>query len=269
LTRFVLRRSQFNIGNHGLTLLVYMLKRDELTKYLNALLECDKFRDSAIQGLQVEGKDTVSSVATGVSVSEELFLKAIDAGTEMIIVHHGILWERDSRVVKGILRKRLCMLLENNISLVAYHLPLDAHPLYGNNAVAAKRLGLTGLKRLGDIGFYGQVKLTTLDSVAARVKGIFLSEPVVFGFGPRKIRRIGFCSGGAARDITHAIEEQCDVFITGEADEPTLHIAKEAGIHFIAAGHYATEKFGIQALGDHIAAIFRLPVQFFDIPNPI
>ncbi len=246
-----------------------MISRDDLIHYLNDYLKIDEFSDYGPQGLQVEGKSEVQTIVTGVSASVQLFEKAVQAGADMIIVHHGILWDRDSHVIKGGFKNRIKLLLENDITLLCYHLPLDKHAEIGNNAVIAKKLGLSNLEEFGDVGIQGQIKETELQSLLKTIQDTIKSDPLVFAYGPEKISKIAICSGSAQKEITIAIENGADVFITGEVSEPTMHIAKEGNIHFIAAGHYATETFGIKALGDHIEKKYNLPVKFIDVPNPV
>ncbi len=245
------------------------MNRDTLIKYLDGYLKISEFQDYGPLGLQVEGKKRVRKVAVAVSASVELFERARERGADLVIVHHGIFWDRESRVLKGGLKERIRLLLDGDISLLAYHLPLDKHPRVGNNAVAARKLGLKKATGLGEIGIQGEVAAITLPSFLKRVKALYSSDPLIFSFGPAKIKRIGICSGAAQGEITEAITAGLDAYLTGEVSEQTMHLAKEGKIHFIAAGHYATEKLGIRALGDHIARKFNLKVEFIDIPNPV
>jgi dinuclear metal center YbgI/SA1388 family protein len=246
-----------------------MVERDTLIRFLNDYLKIDEFDDYGPQGLQVEGKASVKKIVTAVSASLQLFEKAADSGADMIIVHHGILWDKQSSVVKGGFKNRLHALLSADISLLAYHLPLDKHPEIGNNALAAKQLELCNVATFGQIGVMGETDAMTFDQLLAKVRKLYESDPLVFPYGPEKITRIGICSGGCQRDLTLAIDSGLDAFITGEVSESTMHFAKEGHIHFIAAGHYATERLGIQALGDLIREKFKVKVSFLDIPNPV
>lgn len=246
-----------------------MVKRDELIRYLNDYLQINEISDYGPQGLQVEGKADVGKIVTGVSASVQLFSEAARDSADMIIVHHGLLWDRDSHVVKGWFKSRLATLLQNDITLLAYHLPLDKHPEVGNNAVAAKKLQLEEVKEFGQVGIQGLVPELSFEHLLSSVQKVFKSDPIVFAYGPKVIKHVAICSGGAQKDITLAIDEGMDAYITGEVSESTMHLAKEGNIHFIAAGHYATERLGIQALGDHIANHFDVEVQFIDIPNPV
>lgn len=246
-----------------------MALRDEIILFLNDYLQVDQFKDYGPNGLQVEGKDKVERIVTGVSASAELFAKAAAKGADMIIVHHGILWEKNSLVIKGGFRRRLELLLADEINLLAYHLPLDKHPQIGNNALAAAALGLEALQEFAEVGLQGKVQPIPFAEFLAKVQAYYGTEPLVFSYGPERIERIGICSGGAPRSIVEAIDRGLDVYITGEASEATLHLAKEGRIHFIAAGHYATEKPGIRALGDLVSKQFNVHVEFIDIPNPV
>ncbi len=241
----------------------------ELVKYLNGYLNVREVPDSGPMGLQVEGRKEVNKVVTGVSANLALFEEAVARKADAIIVHHGLLWDRDSRVISGLFKRRLQFLLQHDLSLLAYHLALDRHEKIGNNFLAAKALAVKNIQPLGDIGVQGEIKPLRIEALAERVRDLFRHPVLSFGYGPEFIRRVGFCSGGAARDVYLAIDAKLDAFITGEAAEPTMQIAREAGIHFIAAGHHATEKLGIIALGRHIEKKFHIKVEFVDIENPI
>ncbi|MBN1543489.1 Nif3-like dinuclear metal center hexameric protein [candidate division KSB1 bacterium] len=245
------------------------MNRDMLIDHLNQLLAVDTFSDYGPQGLQVEGRSEVRSIVTGVSAGAELFEKAVERKADMIIVHHGLLWDRDPRVIKGPFKKRIKILLENDLSLLSYHLPLDKHAEFGNNAVAAKKLALRELKDFGDVGIQGVCPELSPAELVQQVAKLYKCDPLVFEYGPSSVKKIGLCSGGAARDLLLAIDLGLDAYITGEAAEPSLYLAKEGNIHFIAAGHYATERIGIQQLGDYLRSRFELQVEFIDLPNPI
>ena len=247
-----------------------MESRDKIIGYLNELFNVSEFEDYGPIGLQVEGKEQVDKIITGVSVSQELFEKAHDSGADMIIVHHGLLWDRDSRVISGVFKKRLVSLLSHNITLLAYHLPLDAHQGIGNNALAARALGIATPKPFAEIGLYGQLTDPyEAEVLFEKIKKLYQSEPLIFPFGPSEIRSLAICSGGAQKFLSEAIAMQLDCYITGEASEIVMHLAKEGKIHFVAAGHYATEKLGINALGERLALEFDVEVEFIDIPNPV
>ncbi len=246
-----------------------MILRDELTANLNEYLAVHEFSDYGPNGLQVEGKEKVEKIITAVSANVELFDLAIEKKADMIIVHHGIIWSKESPVVKGGLKARLKRLLDNEITLLAYHLPLDKHMQVGNNAQAAKNLQLRDIEGFIDVGVKGVMDPIPFTSFLENVKSYYGSNPLVFDYGPKTVSRIGICSGGSQYYISQAIEDGLDVFITGEVSEPVMHKAKEGNIHFIAAGHYATERPGIMALGDYIAAQFDVDVKYIDVHNPV
>jgi dinuclear metal center YbgI/SA1388 family protein len=246
-----------------------MVFRDEIIRYLNDYLQVALFKDFGPNGLQVEGRERISKIATAVSASVQLFERAAEINADMIIVHHGVLWNKDSRVVKGGYKRRLEILLSNQMALLAYHLPLDKHPVIGNNALAAEALQVKNRGEFADVGLMGDVKPCPLDVLLKNITDFYQSNPLVFAYGPEQIERIGICSGGAQRSIVEAIDLGLDAFITGESSEATMHLAQEGDIHFIAAGHYASERPGIQALGQHVAQHFEIPVEFIDIPNPV
>lgn len=246
-----------------------MAHRDEIIHFFNDYLQVEQFKDFCPNGLQVEGKAEVKRIVTGVSASAELFAKAAAKGADMIIVHHGILWEKNDPVIKGGFRRRLELLLADEITLLAYHLPLDKHPRIGNNALAAAALGLEALQEFAEVGLHGKIPATFFPEFVEKVRGFYGSQPLIFACGPERVERIGICSGGAQRWLADAIDMGLDVYVTGEASEATLHLAKEGKIHFIAAGHYATERLGIRALGELAAQQFGVSVEFIDIPNPV
>jgi len=221
-------------------------------------------------GLQVVGAADVKKIACGVSASRELFERAGELGAELVLVHHGLFWDRDSRVIGPELKGRLRALFDADLTLAAYHLALDAHPELGNNVLLARELGVDPLERFAEIGFAGPLERPQpMDEFATRVRERLDRPPLVFSYGPETIRRVAICSGGAARHLADAVAGGYDCFVTGEADEPTKHAAKEAGIHFVAAGHYATETLGVRTLAERIAQEFSLEWEFVDLPNPV
>src|SRR5262245_29087711 len=221
-------------------------------------------------GLQVAGAHDVDRIACGVSASLELFERTASVGAQMLLVHHGILWDRDSRVIDDALRRRLKTLLDAEITLAAYHLALDAHPELGNNALIARELGIEPAEHFAEIGFGGPLaEPVSVGQFEARVREKLGIEPVVFAHGPERIERAAVITGGAARYLADAAREGYDLFLTGEPAEPSLHTARELGIHFVAAGHYATERIGIKALAERLAEHFELEWEFIDLPNPV
>jgi dinuclear metal center YbgI/SA1388 family protein len=243
---------------------------------LDRLLDPAAFEDHGPNGLQVPGCEEITTVATGVSAGLELFERAASAGAELVLVHHGLFWEGQPRAVSRELAARLKLLLAHDINLVAYHLPLDAHPEIGNNALIADGLRAEarepfGLHRGRAIGFAARF---SGDGLAApelfeRVHALTGREPLVFDGGPDRVRTLGIVSGGAAGDLQQAIDAGLDAFLTGEPAEPAMALAREAGVHFIAAGHYATETFGVRRLGELVAERFDLDHEFIDVPNPV
>jgi dinuclear metal center YbgI/SA1388 family protein len=253
-----------------------MAELSELLGELNRLLEIDAFDDFCPNGLQVQGRPTVDRVATGVSAGAELFEAALALNADLVITHHGLFWERDDRRVIGSLRERLGLLLRADVSLAAYHLPLDAHQTLGNNALIAAGLGADLLVPFGDAGrrAVGWSARFAGDGIAAhelvaRVAALTARTPLAFLEGPEQVRTIGIVSGGAPRTINEAIAAGLDAFLTGEPAEGTRALAREAGIHFVAAGHHATETFGVKALGEHLATRFGIAHSYIEIDNPV
>jgi dinuclear metal center YbgI/SA1388 family protein len=249
---------------------------------LDALLEPARFEDYGPNGLQVPGAPQVDTVATGVSANLELFERAAAEKAQLLIVHHGLFWGTSPGPIDAALKRRLQILFDADIGLVAYHLPLDAHPELGNNALIAKALGATSLEPFAlhhgeSIGFIatlpggssGETTGTPAQDLFTRVRELTARDPLVFDAGPPTIRRLAIVSGGGADYIADAIAAGADALLTGEPVERVMSTAREAGIHFIAAGHYATETFGVKALGEHIAQRFGVRHVFLDVPNPI
>ena len=248
--------------------------RDTLLDHLSDYLKVPTFRDYGPQGLQVEGKPEVRKVVTGVSGSVTLFEAAAAAGADMVLVHHGIFWDRDSRVVKGGLKRRLQLLLDNEITLGAYHLCLDAHPELGNNILAARGLGLENIQPWNDdngqgLGFRGEWSGMSPQDALSAINALYGSESLAFLSGPNPVRTVGIISGGAQGYLKQAIDLGLDLFVTGDASEYCMNQALEAGIHFVSAGHYNTERLGIRALGEHLAEQFGVEHEFIDLPNPV
>jgi dinuclear metal center YbgI/SA1388 family protein len=244
--------------------------RDEILAFASELLDLDAYPDYGPMGLQVAGARNVERIACGVSASLELFERAAAVGAQMLLVHHGVLWDRDPRVIDDAMRRRLKTLFDADITLAAYHLALDAHPEVGNNALLARELGIEPSEQFAGIGFGGPLpEPVSVDQFAARVQESLGGEPVVFAHGPDRVERAAVVTGGAARYLADAAREGYDLFLTGEPAEPSLHTARELGIHFVAAGHYATERIGVQALAKRLAEQFDLEWEFIDLPNPV
>ena len=249
------------------------MDQNRLSEYLHKYLQVDLFTDIAPNGLQVEGTSIIKKIITGVSASVELFNRAIQEQADCVLVHHGIIWNFERPLFRGSYRERIRLLLEHNINLYAYHLPLDAHPEVGNNAQICKRLGLGSIEPFGEykgqlIGMKGYIEETEKDEVFKRIESVMSKKCLIYPFGSDGIKSIAVISGGGQKDVAQAIEAKIDLFITGEVSEFIMHLAKEEKIHFIAAGHYATEKFGILALGEHLSKQFAIETLFIDIPNP-
>lgn len=251
-----------------------MIPLTTLENYTNTLLNTANISDYAPNGVQVRGQEKISRMITGVSACQELFQTAIEQKADLILVHHGMFWEKESRVVEGRLKKRLKQLLENDISLMAYHLPLDCHPELGNNIQILNRLKLEtaepfGLYRGAHLSFIGRSHLKlSLSEFSTQLNKLFGKKPLVLPFGPEQIQYIAICSGAAPELIHEAKQKGADLFLSGEATEHVYHFAKEENIHFVAAGHHHTERFGVQALGEHLANHFGIQHQFVDIHNP-
>jgi dinuclear metal center YbgI/SA1388 family protein len=248
----------------------------EIVAELDRVLDAAAFSDYGPNGLQVQGCEEVTHVATGVSASLELFERAIAAGAQLIVTHHGLLWSGDDPRVVGARRDRLRALLVADVSLAAYHLPLDAHPVLGNNALIAAGLGLVDPQPFGEhhgraVGVRASVPGdgVAVGELLARTAALVGREPLAFPGGPEVVRSVGIVSGGAARSVEEAIAAGLDAFLTGEPAEWAGALAREAGIHFIAAGHHATETFGPRALGEHLRGRFGVRVTDIAVANPV
>jgi dinuclear metal center YbgI/SA1388 family protein len=244
--------------------------RDAILKYAAELLDLDAHPDYGPMGLQVEGAEEVSRIACGVSASLALFQRAAELKAQLLIVHHGLLWDKDSRRIDGPMRKRLQALFDADITLAAYHLALDAHPEIGNNALVAKQLGIEPKERFAGIGFGGPLRpATEAERFVGRVREKLGREPLVFPHGPQKIKRAAVVTGRGGRFFAEAAAAGYDLFLTGEAEEPALHLARELGVHYVAAGHYATERFGVQALAKKVAERFGVEADYIELGNPV
>ena len=248
------------------------MRRDELLGYLDELLAPGRFKDYCPNGLQVEGANNVARIVLGVTASQALIDAAIARGADTLLVHHGWFWRGEDGRVTGIRKARLKTLLENDISLIAYHLPLDGHAEFGNNAQLAQRLGWTVEGRFGeqDVGWYGRLDETrTLGEVTRRVSAELGREPLVIGAETQQVSRIAWCSGGAQSLFEAALSLGVQVFLSGEISEQHVHLAHETGVAYLAVGHHASERYGVEALAAHLAAKFGLDCAFIDIDNPV
>lgn len=248
------------------------MNREELVEYLDGLLEPGKFRDYCPNGLQVEGRPDIRRLVAGVTASQALLDAAVARGADAILVHHGYFWKGEDGRVTGIRRQRLATLLSNGINLLAYHLPLDAHAEFGNNAQLASRLGWQPEGRFGDqdIAWFGRLdRAKTLAAMAGDIATLLGRPPMAIGEAGRPVRRIAWCSGGAQGYFEQAIALGVDAYVSGEISEQTVHLARESGVAYLACGHHATERYGVQALSSHLAQRFGLDCTFVDIDNPV
>lgn len=248
-----------------------MAQRDIVESCLREWLQPDRFKDYGPNGLQVEGACEVRCIASGVTASLAFIEAAIAAGADTLLVHHGLFWRGQDGRLTGWLRQRVARLLAHDINLFAYHLPLDAHPEWGNNAQFGLRLGLNADGRFGeqDLGFIAPAHaLDSLQSLQAALRGSLQREPVLLPGDGRPLRRIAWCTGGAQGYFEAAVAAGADAFITGELSEPQAHLARETGVAFIACGHHATERYGAPALAGHLAAQLGLQHRFIEIDNP-
>lgn len=248
-----------------------MVKRDDLAAYCHQLLNVDDFHDYAPNGLQVEGREAIHTLVTGVTASRALIERAIALKADAIMVHHGWFWKGEPAPLTGMKGARVRLLMQHNISLFAYHLPLDAHPELGNNARLAKLWALTdetadatSLLRIGRLR-----EAQAIEDFLLRIERTLGRPPLHLPGGPEQVQRIAWCSGAAQKMLPQAAAWGADVFVSGEVSEQTFHEAAELGVHYVAAGHHATERVGIQALGNHLQEHFDLTVQFVDIVNPV
>ncbi|WP_191603079.1 Nif3-like dinuclear metal center hexameric protein [Marinomonas algicola] len=252
------------------------MKRNDFIKRLNAILNIEQFKDYAPNGLQIEGSDEIKRVVTGVTACQALIEEAIRLEADAIVVHHGYFWKGEPYPITGMKYRRIAALIKNDINLFAYHLPLDAHPVLGNNAGLADQLGLisrvglqSGVELDKAIGLVGVLDEAVSSQDFRKMIEKAVNRNVLFEVvNEQSIRKVALCTGGAQDYIEQASEMGADVFITGEVSERTIHLAREMGIHFCAAGHHATERFGPMLLARHLRDAFGLDVVFVDIDNP-
>jgi dinuclear metal center YbgI/SA1388 family protein len=246
-----------------------MARRDEILAFADELLDVSSYPDFGPIGLQVVGADEVTTIACGVSASRDLFEHAASMGAQFVLVHHGLFWDGDPRVVDTRMKSRLRALFDADLTLAAYHLALDAHLEIGNNALLARELDVEVDERF-DVGVGGMLsEPVTPDVFTARVRERLGRDPLSFLYGPDEVRRVAIVSGGAASRLPTAANAGYDLFLTGEAAEPTMMTARELGIHFVAGGHYATERLGVQALAARIAEEFDVEWSFVELTNPV
>ncbi len=247
-----------------------MARRDDIVAFADQLLDVARWQEFAPAGLQVIGTDEVTRIACGVSSSLELFERAARTEAELVLVHHGLFWRNEPLVVDRRLRGRLAALFAHDLSLVAYHLALDAHPDIGNSAQLARTLGIEPECSFAAVGIGGRLGApVSIDELTDRVREAVGREPLVFAEGHSRIERVAVSTGAGGYDLIAAAHEGFDCLVTGEPEEPSLHTARELGIHLIAAGHYATERLGVQALAERIGDEFGIPWEFIEVDNPV
>jgi dinuclear metal center YbgI/SA1388 family protein len=249
------------------------MRLNELETYLNQLLDVAHFRDYCPNGLQVEGRSEVHKLISGVTASVDLLQAAITVGADAILVHHGYFWRGEDPCLVNMKRRRIGMLMKYDVSLLAYHLPLDAHAELGNNAQLAHLMGFVETGRFGEqnIAMQGTLlsQVSTLEDLRINIEYALSRKPLVIGDDAKLVERIAWCTGGAQDYFDEAIRLGMDAFVTGEISERNVHAARESGVAFISAGHHATERYGIQALGEHISCKFDIAHQFIDIDSPV
>ena len=248
------------------------MQRDALNRYLENYLEVPRFKDYCPNGLQVEGRPVVEHLVCGVTASLALIEAAIERGADGLLVHHGWFWKSEDGRVTGFRKQRMARLLQHDLNLFAYHLPLDAHAEVGNNAQLARRLGWTIEGRFGeqDLGFVGAPSIRcSAGDLARQVETSFQRSPLLLGDPERPVKRVAWCSGGAQGYFESALATGADLFLSGEISEQTTHFARETGMMYLAAGHHATERYGVQALGEHLETTHSIRCEFVEIDNPV
>jgi len=252
-----------------------MARLPDIVEFSDELLNVSQFTDYCPNGLQVEGNLTVKKIVSGVTASQALIDGAIELNADLLLVHHGFFWRGENAAIVGLKKKRIHALMMNNISLLAYHLPLDAHKLYGNNAQLVERLALQSVASFGgdgsDIGLIAEAESSlTAQEFGARLQSVLGRQPThLSAFENKQVKTIAICSGGAQSYFESAIAAGVDAFITGEVSEQSYHLAMESGVDFFAAGHHATERYGVQSLAKLLVEKFSVEHEYLDINNPI
>lgn len=247
-----------------------MASRSDILAQLSEWLRPEEFQDYCPNGLQVEGRTEIRRLVTGVTASQALLDAAVADGADMLLVHHGYFWKGESQPVTGMKRNRLKTLLDHDLNLVAYHLPLDDHPEYGNNRQLGSVLDIRNARPLAGLLWQGELaEPMTSPEFAAAISRRLNREVLHVGQGPERIRTVAWCTGAAQGYLDKAVAAGVDAYISGEISEPTTHIARECGIHYYAAGHHATERYGVQALGKALADVFGIEHRFIDCDNPV
>ncbi|NVK23540.1 MAG: Nif3-like dinuclear metal center hexameric protein [Gammaproteobacteria bacterium] len=251
------------------------MSNKQLQTLLNQLLSSDKIKDYCPNGLQVEGKTEINKIVTGVTASEALIDAAIDVQADAILVHHGYFWKGENQTITGLKKNRIGKLIKHDINLFAYHLPIDVHPELGNNAQLASLLGITNIEAIDQVSPLGVLmrgefeQALTATQLTASITSTLHRAPLVSDARKQAIKTVAWCTGGGQGYIDTAAELGIDAFITGEASEQTIHSSREHGIDFFAAGHHATERYGVKAVGEYLQQNHGLDVEFIDIPNPV
>lgn len=247
------------------------MTRNELVEYLDNYLQCARYKDAAPNGLQISGKNQIEKIIVAVTASQSILDFAAAEKADAVLVHHGYFWKGETQCITGVKRNRIARLLQHDINLLAYHLPLDAHPIVGNNAQLGLQLGLRNIKPLDDGLLYSGELLEPLtgqvfQKYIAQILGRLPQHIAVLN---RPIKTLAWCTGAAQDHIIQAAELGVDAFLSGEISERTYYLAQELGIDYFACGHHATERYGIQALGQHLAEQFPLTIEFVDTDNPV
>ncbi|CAE6516057.1 MAG TPA: Nif3-like dinuclear metal center hexameric protein [Nitrosomonas nitrosa] len=248
------------------------MQQNALENYLNQLLDIPRFHDYCPNGLQVEGRTHIHNLISGVTASLDFLNNAVAMDADAVLVHHGYFWRGEDPALRGMKYRRIALLIKHEINLFAYHLPLDAHIELGNNAQLGKKLNFMTKGYFGEqnLAVYGQpIHELTLQQLEAQISSTLVRKPVIIGDPAKSIRRVAWCTGAAQSYFEEAIRLGVDAFITGEISEQNVHAARESGVAFISAGHHATERYGVQALGEHIAQQFNIDHQFVDSDNPV
>ncbi|MDP3561865.1 MAG: Nif3-like dinuclear metal center hexameric protein [Legionellaceae bacterium] len=252
-----------------------MITRNTLATYLNDFLACEAFQDYAPNGLQVEGRLDIKTICTAVTASESVIEEAVAMGADALLVHHGFFWRGEDAVITGMRRRRIGHLLKHDLNLFAYHLPLDCHPTLGNNVFLGNLLQIQNMKsydisKVANILWAGDLSSpVTAEELSQQIARLLQRKPMYIPVNDKPIKRIAWCSGGAQDYIEQAKEKGVDAYLSGEISERTYYQAKELNIHYFACGHHATERFGIQSLGKHLAMQFHLTHHFIDSDNPV
>ncbi len=248
------------------------MQREDLRNYLDSVLDAPRFRDYCPNGLQVEGRSEICKIVVAVTAAQSVVDAAVACGADALLVHHGYFWRGEDGRITGIRKTRLAALLGQDINLFGYHLPLDAHPEWGNNAQLGRLLGweVGGRFAEQDVGFFGAPRTPkSAADVAIDLARSLGREPLLIGDSAKPIKRIAWCSGGAQGYFEQAIAIGADIYVSGEISEQTVHLARESGVAFIAAGHHATERYGVQALAAHLTEKFGLECDYVEIDNPV